>query len=526
MLIPSMPSMRLAVSLVVLLLLCTGCSGESRTYLFRPVAVDFVRQWDHVTHPFTGGAVIDVDGDGVYEVFAGGSEGQADVLLTYDQAKNSLIDVQKGTGLSPLPKSATYGVTAADMDNDGRVDVIVARNNGVYLYLNQGSRHFEERKIDFKAPLNSVPFHVSVADIDHDGLLDLYISNFVDFKHFKSATFNDPNHAKHNVLLHNKGNIQFEDITVLSGTQGSANTFDAVFVDLDSDGWQDLVVAHNTGPVEVFKNKHDLTFERYVPFAPFGFWMGIGVGDIDNDGDQDLFFPNVGTSIPKILTKGDLHDDQQLTLDWLLLRNDGDFHFANVTHQYSLGKKGFGWGGVFDDLNLDGKLELLVAQNYIKWPPHKWFRLSTENLVQGLKDGNPYYYHQPSLGLETKEYSQSSLIVDMNHDGKPDYVWVNMQGPLQAYINTTSNHFITFELPQNAKYFGTKIRIYMNQNASYSKEFLSGQGFMTSQSPQLIFGLGEATKVDKAVISYPDGTTQIITNPSVDRVILLGNIKR
>ena len=89
--------------------------------------------------------------------------------------------------------------------------------------------------------------------------------------------------------------------------------------------------------------------------------MGVAVGDIDNDGDQDLFFSNVGKSIPKVLTAGDLRDDQHQTHEWLLLRNDGDFHFTDLTEAYRLTGEGFAWGAVFEDLDLDGRLDLLVS---------------------------------------------------------------------------------------------------------------------------------------------------------------------
>ena len=90
------------------------------------------------------------------------------------------------------------------MDADGDTDLIVARNNGVYLYLNDGGR-FSEKRIAVDLPESSVPLSVAVSDIDHDGDPDLYISVFVDFPSFRSATYNDPAHAKENRLLQTNG---------------------------------------------------------------------------------------------------------------------------------------------------------------------------------------------------------------------------------------------------------------------------------------------------------------------------------
>ena len=147
---------------------------------------------------------------------------------------------------------------------------------------------------------------------------------FVDFPHFVPATFNVPEHAKANRLLRNDGNLHFTDITT-PVTASKQNTFTSLFVDLDGDRYQDLVIAQNTGQVEILRNRRDGRFEP-VPFASgYGFWMGVAAGDFDADGDQDLFFTNVGDSFPPFVVKGDRHDDQPYNGGWLLLRNDGGF---------------------------------------------------------------------------------------------------------------------------------------------------------------------------------------------------------
>jgi enediyne biosynthesis protein E4 len=131
-----------------------------------------------------------------------------------------------------------------------------------------------------------------------------------------------------------------------------------------------LVVSQNTGSVQIFRNMTDRTFQPVPTKSAFGFWMGLAISDIDNDGDH-LFFTNVGQSIPLFLTSGHLRDDQRHTHEWMLWRNDGNFRSTDVTDAYRLTDEGFAWGAVFEDLNLDGQLDLFVAQNYIKWPIHK-----------------------------------------------------------------------------------------------------------------------------------------------------------
>jgi enediyne biosynthesis protein E4 len=499
-----------------------GCAADSaigKLPRMKEIPVALVRPvWDQNAHPFVGAAAIDVDGNDKFEVFVGGTQNQPDVLLSDENG--ALVNREPGTGLSK-PNATTYGVTAIDMDGDGRTDLVVARNDGVSVYLNKGNRHFEERKIPLQLPSHGVPFQASVADIDHDGFPDLYISNFVEFASFRSATYNDPSHAKLNIMLHNNGDMTFRDITASSGTAGTQNTFTSAFVDLDNDGWQDLVVANNTGEVEIFRNLHNLTFEKVASVSKLGFWMGLAIGDIDKDGRQDLFFPNVGHSIPEFLTRGDLRSGQEHTHDWLLLHNNGDFQFKDVTQQYGLDDEGFGWGGVLEDIGSTGDLNLLVAENYIKWPIHKWFKLRGRAFGLVAEKGQLKYRDLPELGLANEHYGQSCVIVDLDGDGRQDFMWINMEGPTRAFLNQSKGNYLTIKVPTDVRYLGARIRLDLPDGSSYTREVISNQGFMTGQNPEYSFGLGSQTRVTQVVIHMPDGKTRFIKNPAINQKISL-----
>ena len=512
--------LRTKVSLIAFLLMLSGCASQSATFPgaepFTQIPADFTHVWTKGTHPFTGASVIDIDGDGTFEIFVGGGEGQRDALLSYRDGQ--LVNIEHGTGLSNL--SATYGSTAIDMDADGDTDLIVARENGVHLYLNDGGR-FQARPIPVDLPADSVPFSVAVSDIDHDGDGDLYISVFVNAKKFRSATFNDPMHAKPNRMLLTNGDLTFTDITESSGTASMQNTFLSVFVDLNSDGWQDLVVSQNTGAVEVFRNMKDRTFQPIVTQSEFGFWMGLAVGDIDNDGDQDLFFTNVGRSIPLFLTSGDLRDNQRHTHDWMLWRNDGDFRFTDVTNEYGLTGQGFAWGAVFEDLNLDGRLDLFVAQNYIKWPVHKWLKLSGRTYLQSNGNSEHTFHHAPALEIENRYFGQSPLIVDLDGDGRQDLLWLNINGPVRAFLNTAPGNYVTILVPDTVTNVGTRISIETDRGRSYTRAAIGSVGMLTDQTPELSFGLGNHERPLRAVIQRPNGQTEVIAAPPINSRIYI-----
>jgi len=478
---------------------------------FEEVPVGFAHRWDRSrAHHLTGASVIDLDGDGRSEIFVGGGEGQPDALLALEDGR--LVDRVAGTGLSST--TATYGSTAIDLDADGDVDLLVCRNDGVSLYLNDGTGRFRGEKLPLELPPSSVPLAVAVSDIEHDGDADLYVSVFVDFPHFVPATFNVPEHAKTNRLLRNDGGLRFTDVTT-QATGSKQNTFTSVFVDLDGDRLQDLVVAQNTGQVELLRNAGAGRFEAVPLASGYGFWMGIAVGDPDGDGDQDLFFPNVGDSFPEPLARGDLRDDQPYAGGWLLLRNDGGFRFSDVTREAGLGGLGFAWGAVFEDVNLDGSLDLLVSQNYVKWPVHRLFKFPGKVLL-GAPGGPPHLYD--SGAAPNPAFSNSPVVADLDGDGRLDLFWLNNDGPSRAYLNRSAGNAVVVAMPDDVRALGARVHV-EGAGARYTREVSSSVGMGTDQSPTLVFGLGDTARADRLVVSWADGTRTVVDSPPVNRAI-------
>ncbi len=474
---------------------------------FEEVAVDFAHRWDRKSsHHLTGAAVLDVDGDGREEIFVGGGAGQDNALLGLRDGR--LVDRIQGTGLES--QGATYGSCAIDLDDDSDVDLIVAHNRGVTLFVNEAGV-FRSQPLPVELPVNSVPLAVGVSDIDHDGDGDLYLSVFVDFPHFVAATFNVPEHAKANRLLRNDGDLHFTDITT-GVTASKQNTFTSLFVDLDGDRYQDLVVAQNTGQVEILRNRRDGSFEAVPPASGYGFWMGVAAGDVDADGDQDLFFTNVGDSFPAFIVNGDRRDDQQRMNGWLLLRNDGGFRFADATRESGLADFGFAWGAVFEDMNLDGRLDLLVSQNYVKWPVHEHFKFPGK-LLLAAGTGADFY---PVAGVENPAFSNSPVIADLDGDGRPDLFWLNNDSPSRAYLNRSDGSRVTVLMPDAVSALGARVNL-EGEGARYTREVASASGLGVDQSPELVFGLGAAPRAERLVISWADGRTTVIEDPPVNR---------
>lgn len=488
--------------------------GSIQAFVEIPIKGDHENLWAQIHHPFVGATPIDVDGDGHLEIFLGGGTNHPDRLFFYQNGR--LVNQIEGRGLSSL--EATHGANSIDFDGDGDTDLVLARSNGIFWYQNEGG-HFIEHHI-LSSPAKTAPLSLALGDIDRDGDLDIYVSMFVDFANFASVTFNDPSHAKKNVMLRNEGNGRFIDVTDSSGTAGLQNSFLASFTDLNNDQWPDLIVSQNTGQIEIFRNLGTGRFEPVALETGWGFWMSLALGDVDKDGDLDLFSSNSGISIPRFFLEllGDGLDSQPRNYDWILLRNEGNFKFTNVAKAYRIDGYGFGWGGVFEDLTLDGQLELLVAQNYIKWPLHESFPLPGKVLIQQ----KGAFYHQRALGLENPNFAQAPLILDINRDGRPDVFWVNMQGFNRAFLNDSSNHFLTLVFPDEGASLGAQAILTMaDGQKSYLREVHNSMGMSTDQWTGLTFGLGDQSEVSQVMIKWPDGQSQILTNPQVDQAILI-----
>ncbi len=451
---------------------------------FQSIEVPFEHRWQsESSHPLVGAAAIDVDGDGDDEVFVGGGADQASALLNWQQGE--LVDIAEDWGIDP--GMAIHGALSIDLDRDGAVDLLTTGEDGL-IYWRNTDGSFVKEPVAFTADADSTPLAVNAADVDLDGDIDLYLSMFVDAPNFRTAVYNDPAHAKGNVMLINDGNNEFETRSndALSGLQ---NTFVSAIADLDGDRYPEILLAQNTGEVEILHNQGGQDFVPIDLPTGYGFWMGVGLGDIDGDRDIDLFFSNAGNSVPGFLVGGDLRDDQPMELEWLILRNDGAMKLTDVTQEAGVTGFGFAWGGVFDDINGDGAQDLLVAQNYVKWPVHKLLKLPGKILL-GDPEGTARFY--TGSGLENSNFGDTPLLADVNGDGRKDIFWINMDGPVQGYINASEHPQIAVRMPDDGFAEGLVLSV-----AEAHAFHLPQQGLGSDQTSLV-------------VLPVPDGTNDIL----------------
>ncbi len=449
--------------------------------------------------PFAAGAIVDIDNDGVEEVFFGGGSDQQDAFYKFEGGK--FVDITDATGWTKTTPDKTFSAVSLDFDRDGDNDMLVTRDSGVYLYNNDKTK-FSGTKLNLAIDAQTVPLSVAVGDINGDGLYDLYVCGYIAREFVEGTTVFNKDYGGVSGLFLNKGDEGFENITQAAGMQYKHNTFQAMFIDIDQDKLADLVVAHDTGQIRTWKNNGDLTFTNLPnPSSDyFAYPMGIATTDLGNNGLPDFFFSNVGSSIPTTLLRGDLTDNQQLHQDWILFDNQGGFEFIDSAEQSQIADFEFSWGAVFEDFNLDGLDDLAVSENYEGWPLHKvpLFRLNGRFLLQS--DDGKFTDVGAETGVINRAYGISPITADFNQDGYPDLIHVNLLGKQNVFLSTGGDQgYLKVRLPNTIDSVGAQVKVELEDGSTLVRQFVIGEGLVSDQSHVLIFGLGKQRAVSVSV---------------------------
>ena len=325
-------------------------------------------------------------------------------------------------------------------------------------------------------------------------------------------------------LFHNNGDGTFTDVSLKAGVSDPQGRygFASVFVDLDDDGWLDLVVANDSVPNYLYRNQHDGTFEDVSYMSGFAVnedgraqsSMGIGVGDYNRDGKLDLFITTFS-------------DDYKT-----LYRNDGDAAFTDVSFKAGLGNSTIpflSWGAGFLDFDNDGLLDIFIANGHVYPIADKteWGTTWAQRplLFRNL-DGAKFQEVPPATGsgLAAVISARGAAFGDLFNDGHIDVVLNNIDSPptlLRNVINN-SNHWLTLKLVGGSKSprdaIGAKVFLTAG-GVRQRADVFSGGSYGSSSDPRVHFGLGAAARVEKLEIHWPSGTVEQFPVSGVDRII-------
>jgi tetratricopeptide (TPR) repeat protein len=296
---------------------------------------------------------VDYNNDGCMDIFIprGGWEYPQRKSLLRNNCDGTFTDVTDASGLGATV-TATQAAVWADFDNDGYIDLFLANENApAQLFHNKGDGTFEE--IGHAAGIDQTTFAkgVTAADYDHDGFMDVYVSNL----------------QGKNFLYHNNGDLTFTDVGRQAGVQAPLFSFATWFFDYDNDGWPDLFVdsylmvpeetvrtyvgmPHNAETLKLYRNKHDGTFEdvtEKVGLDKVYMPMGGNFGDLTNDGFLDVYLgsgnPNFTALVP-----------------YVLFKNKEGKSFVDITQSSGTGEWHKGHAVVFADLTRQGNEDILT----------------------------------------------------------------------------------------------------------------------------------------------------------------------
>jgi hypothetical protein len=493
----------------------------------------------------TGGvAVFDYNNDGLLDIFftngaAIPSLEKSDPSyynrLFRNNGDGTFTDVTESAGLKG--KGYSMGVAAGDYDNDGFVDLYVTGVNYNQLFHNNGDGTFTD--VTAKAGVSGIIPESGKAwsitagwfDYNNDGLLDLFVVNYLDYDIHTAALCNQdgvpaycsPNgfQGTHNILYRNNGDGTFTDVSAQSHiSQYIGKGMGVAFADYDDDGFTDIFVSNDTFQNFLLHNNGDGTFtdvalEAGVAFTGNGktvAGMGADFRDLDNDGKPEIFHTAMfGDTFP-------------------LYRNLGGGQFEDATSRAgltTLTSRFTAWGTGAFDFDNDGRKDLFAATSDIldnaDAVVHRPYALP--NLLLRNKGNLTFEDVSATAGaaFSVPAAHRGTAFGDFNNDGKIDIVVTVLNGPPELLMNRTrdQNHWIILKLvgvKSNRDGLGTKVKISTSHGDQYN-EATTAVGYNSSSDKRVHFGLGDATVIDKIELAWPSGVKQILNNVKADQIL-------
>jgi hypothetical protein len=416
-----------------------------------------------------GGAAVavgDYDNDGLDDFYVTTSKTGAPNKLFHNLGNWHFKDVAPDMGLADVNRPETGTSSFAlwfDYDNDGWRDLLLVRFGKLSLFRNIEGKRFEE--VTDKAGLNLLVNSTSAAafDYNHSGYLSILIGGYFPEKDLHNMPdskilFDSWETAKNGgrtYLFRNNGNGTFTDVTKEAGLLDRGWTMAIGIGDLDNDGWQDIYLARDFGTDKVYRNLHNGTFAD-VSEQAIGVdtkkGMNAELGDYNNSGRLGVYVTN--------MTEPYLHECNML---W---QNNGDFHFTDVSEETNTCDTGWGWGAKFLDVDNDGQLDLYVVNGFISsgtsdymkilldfifredvdlrdakdWPDMSGYSMAGyEHHVLFHQEGGTFKNIAASAGVDDSLDGRGVAIADFDHDGKMDMVVSNVDGPIRLYRNISTN---------------------------------------------------------------------------------------
>ena len=485
----------------------------------------------------SGSAFFDFDGDGWLDFFAvdgarlEGEPGTGNMLWrnVEGMAGRVFADVTAGSGLQRVGWG--MGSAVADSDNDGDLDLYVTYWGPNGLYRNDGDGVFSA----IEAGVEDGRWGTSAAfgDVDGDGWQDLYVANYLVFdiddppgggemcSGWKGLTvFCGPYglDGDADVLYRNEGSGAFVDMSAETGVDSwDYLGLGVLFTDFDADGDQDLYIANDSTPNQLYRNDGDWNLAEIGAFAGVAYseegrvqaGMGLDVGDYDNDGDGDLFVTNFSDDVNT------------------LYENRGDGSYVDATYAANLGgavRPYLGWSTALADFDNDSWLDLFVANG------HLYPQLDAHPLGLSYRQRDLLYWNRGGAfvlnvvpGLEAERVSRGAAFGDYDNDGDLDIAVNNLNDRPSLLRNDGGNlhNWLGLELiaADGRSAEGAKVRLW-TEGRVLVRLAKRGYGYLSASDGRVRFGL-ETGRADSVEITWPGGWVQMVESLPTRRYIVV-----
>ncbi len=524
----------------IVILLIAGAAAAEPLPVFTDVTGEAGVQFKHsygdekldniVEGTGAGAMFFDYDGDGWLDIYLVNGRWHPDFSsnrgrhlrgklfnkLYRNNRDGTFADVTDSAGVAG--RTFACGVSAADYDYDGDLDLYVLCYGPNEFYRNNGDGTFTEISEESGLADPRWSLQATWFDFDADGDLDVYVVNYLEYDKGAFRAFYAPTGypgplsypGQPDSLYRNNGDGTFTDVAQEAGVfRADGRGMGATVADLDNDGRLDIYVTNDGMANDYFRSTAAGRFaeEGLVRGMAFGeagqgvSSMGPAVGDVDRDGRLDLYIPDMDYGC-LLMNRGEYFEDRTTPAG-----------LAVVCGQY------VGWGGILFDYDCDGYLDVYVANG----DAHKEFP-DEAVLVRNDGKGNFVdvakrsgdYFHQ-------KFVSRGATWGDFDNDGDPDLLVANLNDAPRLLRNDggNRNHWLSIEakLPNGkSDAIGARIAVVAG-DLRQIQDLVPVRGYLSQGDPRLHFGLGKADRADRVEIRWPDGRTSSLENVEANQFL-------